>query len=84
MPTNNGAMARFLVYEPSDIRLGITADPFGHTFTLDWTELGLPVKVETSSFIQSNQWRSLPVEPWTVEGRTFVTMKILAMTNCIL
>lgn len=75
VPTNNGAMARFLVYEPSDIRLGITADPFGHTFTLDWTELGLPVKVETSSFIQSNQWRSLPFEPWTVDGRTFVTMK---------
>jgi len=75
VPTNNGAIARFVVYEPSDIRLGITVDPFGHTFTLDWTELGLPVKVETSSFLPSNLWRELPFEPWTVGDRTFVTMK---------
>ncbi|MDP7013729.1 MAG: IPT/TIG domain-containing protein [Verrucomicrobiota bacterium] len=75
VPTNNGAIARFIVYEPSDIRLGIAVDPFGHTFTLDWTELGLPVTVETSSSLPGNAWRDLPFEPWTVGGRTFVTLK---------
>ena len=64
-----------MVYEPGDIRLGISADPFGHTFTLSWTELGLPVKVETSSFLPSKQWRDLPFEPWIVGNRTFVTLK---------
>ncbi len=75
VPTNNGAIARFMVYEPNDIRLGIAVDPFGHTFTLDWMELGLPVTVETSSFLPGNLWRDLPFEPWTVGDRTFVTMK---------
>ena len=75
VPTNNGAIARFVVYEQGDIRLGISADPFGHTFTLSWTELGLPVTVETSSFLPGNQWRDLPFKPWVVGNRTFVTMK---------
>ena len=75
VPTNNGAITRFVVYEPGDIRLGISVDPFGHTFTLSWAELGLPVTVETSSFLPSNQWRDLPFEPWTVADRTFVTLK---------
>ena len=75
VPTNNGALARFAVYEPGDIRLGISADPFGHTFTLSWRELGLPLRVETSSYLPSAQWRVLPFEPWIVDKRTFVTMK---------
>jgi len=75
VPSNNGALARFVVYEPDDIRLAISADPFGHTFTLSWKELGLPVKVETSSFLPSATWRDLPFEPWTVGDRTFVTLK---------
>ena len=75
VPTNNGAIARFVVYEPNDIRLVISVDPFGHTFTLSWAELGLPVTVETSSFLPSNQWRDLPFEPGTVADRTFVTLK---------
>jgi len=75
VPTNNGAITRFVVYEQGDIRLAISADPFGHTFTLSWTELGLPVKVETSSFLPSKQWRDLPFEPWIVGNRTFVTLK---------
>ena len=75
VPSNNGALARFVVYEPDDIRLAITADSFGHTFTLSWMELGLPVRVETSSFLPSATWRDLPFEPWTVGGRTFVTLK---------
>jgi len=75
VPTNNGAITRFVVYEPGDIRLGISADPFGHTFTLSWTELGLPVTVETVSFLPGNNWRDLPFEPWTVGARTFVTLK---------
>ena len=79
VPTNNGAIARFVVYEPNDIRLAISVDPFGHTFTLSWAELGLPVTVETSSFLPSNQWRDLPFEPWTVADRTFVTLKIFGL-----
>jgi len=75
VPTNNGAITRFVVYEQGDIRLAISADPFGHTFTLSWTELGLPVKVEISSFLPSKQWRDLPFEPWIVGNRTFVTLK---------
>jgi hypothetical protein len=75
VPINNGAIARFLVYKPGDIRLGISVDPFGHTFTLSWVELGLPVTVETVSFLPGNNWRDLPFEPWTVGGRTFVTLK---------
>ena len=75
VPTNNGALARFVVYDPDDIRLGVSADAFGHTFTLSWAELGLPVKVETSSFLPSATWRDLPFEPWTVGSRTFVTLK---------
>ena len=75
VPTNNGAIARFVVYEPNDIRLAISVDPFGHTFTLSWAKLGLPVTVETSSFLPSNQWRDLPFEPGTVADRTFVTLK---------
>jgi len=75
VPSNNGALARFVVYEPEDIRLAISADPFGHTFTLSWMELGLPVRVETGSLLPSAIWRDLPFEPWTVGGRTFVTMK---------
>ncbi len=75
VPINNGAIARFVVYKPGDIRLGISVDPFGHTFTLSWVELGLPVTVETVSFLPSNNWRDLPFEPWTVGGRTFVTLK---------
>ena len=75
VPSNNGALARFVVYEPDDIRLAISADSFGHTFTLSWMELGLPVRVETSSFLPSATWRDLPFEPWTVGDRTFVTLK---------
>jgi len=75
VPSNNGALARFVVYEPDDIRLAISTDSFGHTFTLSWMELGLPVRVETSSFLPSATWRDLPFEPWTVGGRTFVTLK---------
>ena len=75
VPTNNGAITRFVVYEQGDIRLGISVDPFGHTFTLSWVELGLPVTVETVSFLPGNNWRDLPFEPWTVGGRSFVTLK---------
>ncbi|MEC7813074.1 MAG: IPT/TIG domain-containing protein, partial [Verrucomicrobiota bacterium] len=75
VPSNNGALARFVVYEPDDIRLAISADSFRHTFTLSWMELGLPVRVETSSFLPSATWRDLPFEPWIVGGRTFVTLK---------
>ena len=75
VPSNNGALARFVVYEPDDIRLAISADSFRHTFTLSWMELGLPVRVETSSFLPSATWRDLPFEPWTVGDRTFVTLK---------
>ena len=75
VPSSNGALARFVVYEPDDIRLAISADSFGHTFTLSWMELGLPVRVETSSFLPSATWRDLPFEPWTVGDRTFVTLK---------
>ena len=75
VPSNNGALARFVVYEPDDIRLAISTDSFGHTFTLSWMELGLPVRVETSSFLPSSTWPDLPFEPWTVGGRTFVTLK---------
>ncbi len=75
MPSNNGVANNFFVYEESDIRLAITSDAFGRTFTLSWTDLGLPLKVETCSFIPGANWRELPFEPWTVGDRTFVTLE---------
>ena len=75
VPTNNGVVTDFLVYDPDDIQLGISTDASGLTFTLSWTEMGLPLKVETSSVVSGGPWRELPFEPWTVGDRTFVTMK---------
>jgi len=75
VPTNNGAVTGFVVYDLDDIRLGISTDSKGLTFTLSWTEMGLPLKVETGPLVPGGPWRELPFEPWTVGGRTFVTMK---------
>ena len=75
VPSNNGVANNFFVYEESDIRLAITSDAFGRTFTLSWTDLGLPLKVETCSFMPGSNWRGLPFEPWTVGDRTFVTLE---------
>ena len=75
VPTNNGAVNNFLVYDPSDIKVGITSDGFGRTFTLSWVDLGLPLKVETCSFMPGGDWRLLPFEPWSIGGRTFVTLE---------
>ena len=75
VPSNNGVANDFLVYDPSDIRLAINSDTFGRTFTLSWADLGLPLKVETCSFIPGANWRELPFEPWTVGDRTFVTLE---------
>ena len=75
VPTNNGAVTGFVVYDLDDIRLGISTDSKGLTFTLSWTEMGLPLKVETGPLVPGGPWRELPFEPWTVGARTFVTMK---------
>jgi hypothetical protein len=75
VPSNNGIANNFLVYDPSDIRLAINSDAFGRTFTLSWAGLGLPLKVETCSFMPGANWRVLPFEPWTVGDRTFVTLE---------
>ena len=75
VPTNNGEISDFVVFNPDDIRLGISTDASGLTFTLSWTEMGLPLKVETSPSVPGGPWRELPFEPWTVGDRTFVTMQ---------
>lgn len=75
VPTNNGAVTSFVVYDPDDIRLSISTEPSGLTFTLSWTEMGLPLEVETSPVVPGGHWRELPFDPWTVGNRTFVTMK---------
>ena len=75
VPSNNGVANNFLVYEPSDIRLTINSDAFGRTFTLSWADLGLPLKVETCSFMPGANWRVLPFEPWVIGERTFVTLE---------
>ena len=75
VPSNNGVTNDFFVYDSNDIQLSISSDAFGRTFTLSWQDLGLPLKVETVSFIPGANWRTLPFEPWTIGNRTFVTLE---------
>ena len=75
VPSNNGVTNDFFVYDSNDIQLSISSDAFGRTFTLSWQDLGLPLKVETVSFIPGANWRALPFEPWTIGNRTFVTLE---------
>jgi hypothetical protein len=75
VPSNNGVTNDFFVYDSNDIQLSISSDAFGRTFTLSWLDLGLPLKVETVSFVPGANWRILPFEPWTIGNRTFVTLE---------